>query len=83
MLKFLSFCLDLFWKAPELLRGVNPSLKVSQKGDVYSFGIILYEIIGRRGPFGPCPEDPKGANLKLFVYVWSSHAIFLFHDRNN
>ncbi|XP_059483407.1 receptor-type guanylate cyclase Gyc76C-like isoform X2 [Neocloeon triangulifer] len=50
---------NLFWKAPELLRGVNPSTKISQKGDVYSFGIILYEIIGRRGPFGPCTEDPK------------------------
>ncbi|XP_065353214.1 receptor-type guanylate cyclase Gyc76C-like isoform X1 [Cloeon dipterum] len=50
---------NLFWKAPELLRGVNTSTKISQKGDVYSFSIILYEIIGRRGPFGSCNEDPK------------------------
>jgi serine/threonine protein kinase len=56
------FISDLLWKAPELLRGVNPSLKVSQKGDVYSFGIILYEIIGRKGPYGLCPYEPKGTN---------------------
>ena len=26
----------------------------SQKGDVYAFGIVLYEIQGRRGPYGDC-----------------------------
>jgi atrial natriuretic peptide receptor A len=56
----------LLYRAPELLRlgdrrpvqvlaGVanppNPT-QGSQKGDVYSFAIILYEIHGRRGPFG-------------------------------
>ncbi|XP_055371824.1 receptor-type guanylate cyclase Gyc76C-like [Condylostylus longicornis] len=48
---------NLFWKAPELLR--HPSVYGSQKGDVYAFAIILYEIIGRRGPFGNIGFEPK------------------------
>ena len=40
------------WKAPELLRCENPPARGTQKGDIYSFGIIMYEIIGRRGPWG-------------------------------
>ncbi|XP_067143457.1 guanylate cyclase 32E-like [Centruroides vittatus] len=43
----------LIWQAPELLRMMNPPARGTQKGDVYSFAIILYEIIGRSGPWGP------------------------------
>ncbi|XP_050670910.1 guanylate cyclase 32E-like [Leptidea sinapis] len=42
----------MLWRAPELLRDPNPPPQGTQKGDVYSFGIILYEIIGRNGPWG-------------------------------
>ncbi|XP_063380503.1 guanylate cyclase 32E-like [Cydia fagiglandana] len=42
----------MLWRAPELLRDPNPPSRGSQKGDVYSFGIILYEILGRNGPWG-------------------------------
>jgi guanylate cyclase, other len=31
----------------------------SQKGDVYAFAIILYEICGRKGPFGSTEHEPK------------------------
>ena len=44
----------LLWKAPELLRNLKDGGigRGSQKGDVYSFGIILFEIYGRQGPYG-------------------------------
>lgn len=52
----------LLWKAPELLRNHNPPPRGTQKGDVFSFGIILYEIIGRKGPWGDLlyTMSPKG-----------------------
>lgn len=47
--------LGLLYIAPELLRCYNSSIQISfgtQKGDVYSFSIILYELHSRKGPFG-------------------------------
>ena len=41
------------WWPPELLRDTDKAFpKGTQKGDVYAFGIILYEIYGRNGPYG-------------------------------
>ncbi|KAG8224498.1 hypothetical protein J437_LFUL004980 [Ladona fulva] len=45
----------LLWRAPELLRDPNAPSRGSQKGDVYSLGIVLYEIVGRSGPWGDTP----------------------------
>ncbi|XP_006814974.2 atrial natriuretic peptide receptor 1-like [Saccoglossus kowalevskii] len=45
----------LLWTAPELLVGSNTSScreTMSQKGDIYSFGIVLREIVYRDGPYG-------------------------------
>ncbi|XP_062847629.1 atrial natriuretic peptide receptor 1 [Trichomycterus rosablanca] len=39
------------WMAPELLRMGGPPAAGTQKGDVYSFGIILQEVALRRGVF--------------------------------
>ncbi|KAJ9587022.1 hypothetical protein L9F63_019387, partial [Diploptera punctata] len=50
---------DLLWKAPELLRDLHGTPYGSQKADVYAFAVILYEIIGRKGPFGITQYEPK------------------------
>ncbi|CAH2089754.1 unnamed protein product [Euphydryas editha] len=47
-----AYYYKLLWTAPELIAGsVYPGVVASQKGDVYSFGIILEEIVLRAGPF--------------------------------
>ncbi|XP_067206722.1 receptor-type guanylate cyclase Gyc76C-like [Linepithema humile] len=50
---------NLFWKAPELLRNPHASIRGTQEGDIYSFAIILYEILGRKGPYGNINLEPK------------------------
>ena len=42
----------LLWKAPELLRHLKEKGRGTQKGDIYAFGIILFEIYSRQGPYG-------------------------------
>lgn len=43
---------ELLWVAPELLPvTVVPGSPATQKGDVFSFSIILEEIVVRGGPY--------------------------------
>ncbi|KAM9358806.1 retinal guanylyl cyclase 2 [Symphorus nematophorus] len=51
---------DLFWTAPEFLRDLAISRKGTYKGDVYSFSIILQEVVVRGPPYcmlGLPPEE--------------------------
>ncbi|XP_076366164.1 receptor-type guanylate cyclase Gyc76C-like isoform X2 [Tachypleus tridentatus] len=50
---------NLLWKAPEHLRDPYLHPKGTKEGDIYSFGIILHEIIGRQGPYGGSDLSPK------------------------
>lgn len=67
---FRSFYLtDLLWTAPELLRDVNLRKKGTQPGDVYSFGIIMQEVIVRGEPFCMLALSPEGKGfVKTMMY---------------
>ncbi|CAH1800463.1 unnamed protein product [Owenia fusiformis] len=47
------------WTAPELLRMPIPPLNGTPKGDIYSFAIILQEVIYRAGPYHSVDLAPK------------------------
>lgn len=54
---------ELLWVAPELLPlTIIPGTPATQKGDVYSFAIILEEIVVRGGPYETARQflDAKG-----------------------
>jgi len=50
----------LLWTAPELLRMKHRPLNGTQKGDVYSFAIIVQEIVFRAQPYFSTVDDSKG-----------------------
>lgn len=57
----ISAVLAMLWIAPEILREmaqVNNSFNIrgTRKGDVYSFAIIVQEILYRNGPFFLQPD---------------------------
>ena len=61
---------ELLWTAPELLRKwvtgtqtYHDLSSTSKEGDVYSFGILLQEILSRSKPFFVVPNDVEGGHI--------------------
>jgi len=56
------FYRDELWTAPELLRMTTRRINGTQKADVYSFAIILQEIMFRAAPFFIVVDCPRCKN---------------------
>lgn len=54
-----NFLSELFWTAPEFL-GQDATVHYSQPGDVYSYGIILSELLNREEPYSSRCMEPRG-----------------------
>ncbi|KNC29816.1 hypothetical protein FF38_01511 [Lucilia cuprina] len=74
----------LLWTAPELLRleGNRPP-EGTQKGDVYSFGIIVHEITTRQGPFylGKLEEEKPPQEIIYLVKGYPHTVQFPFRPQ--
>jgi len=55
----LKFYRDQLWTAPELLRMTTRPVNGTQKADVYSFAIILQEIMFRAEPYFIGVDQPQ------------------------
>lgn len=53
---------ELYWTAPELLRQISEPVNGTPKGDIYSFAIIMWELMysSKAGPYHDINLDPKG-----------------------
>lgn len=58
-----------------MLRDSNSPARGTQKGDVYSFGIILYEVFERNGPWGGIRLSDAGITT---FFIWGQENNFGF-----
>ncbi|XP_022242971.1 atrial natriuretic peptide receptor 1-like [Limulus polyphemus] len=66
---------SLLWTAPEHLRNDIFGYQGSQKGDVYSFGIILQEIVTRLKPFESIEKENHVYKPEAIIYQVKMGAI--------
>lgn len=60
---------ELYWTAPELLRLPKAPWSGTPKGDVYSFAILMTELIHHQdhGPFDDINQMPDGKAERVFL----------------
>ncbi|XP_017291448.2 guanylate cyclase 2G [Kryptolebias marmoratus] len=58
---------ELYWTAPELLRQIGLPCNGTPKGDIYSFAIIMWELMynSKAGPYQDINLDPKEIIMQL------------------
>ncbi len=54
---------DLLWTAPEFLRDPILGTKGSEKGDIFSLGIIMQEVAQRTLPYSSTGLSPEGTSV--------------------
>ena len=71
---FFYFFVDMLWCAPEHISDGEMDHRGSQKGDVYSYGIILQEIAIRKPPYSMYTFEPQG-NIRSVHFDSLSRAL--------
>ena len=74
-----KFYRDQLWTAPELLRMTSRPLNGTQKADVYSFAIILQEIMFRASPYFIDLDNPQGMQHNWIYCISCYHLIHWIH----
>lgn len=56
------FFVEIYWTAPELLRHLGLQVNGTPKADIYSFAIIMWELMynAKSGPYQDINLEPKG-----------------------
>jgi len=58
----------MLWCAPEHIIDGEMDNRGSQKGDVYSYGIILQEIANRKPPYSMYPFEPQEIIARVMAH---------------
>ena len=64
-----EFYRNQLWTAPELLRMTTRPINGTQKADVYSFAIILQEIMFRAEPYFVNVYSPQGMYYYYYIIL--------------